>query len=124
MKTSKAQIRGKEYLMCFSTRVVIECHKRYGGIENAMKKIFPGPDNDQEIEAVFWLFYEMLKAGSAYAKINGIDNPDIMTYDELIDSVGIDDYPQMLAKVIESTEKGIRRSVETVPGKNTETTRG
>ena len=122
MQTTKATIGDKEYLMCFSTRVTIECYKRYGGIEKALQRAFPAKGKEADMETVFWLMHEMLKAGEAYAKLNGIDNPTVMPYDDFIDSIGIDDYPSLLISASTAAVAGTKRNVQTEPAKNLKTT--
>lgn len=122
MQTTKAKINGNEYLMCFSTRVTIECYKRYGGIEKALQRAFPANGKEADMETVFWLMHEMLKAGEAYAKLNGMDNPPVMSYDEFIDGIGLDDYPGLLSSAASAAVAGTKRNIQTEAQKNLKTT--
>lgn len=117
MRTTTANINGKGYLMCFSTRVSQLCEERSGGIQKQLDKTFKDVNQGKTTE-LFWLFYELLRAGARYAKLEGIENPELMTYDDLIDSVGIDDWEGLFSKVMGTVEAGSEQTVEAVPSKS------
>lgn len=117
MRTGKITIKGKEYLTCFSTRVLMNCEERAGSFEHEMEKI-----EGRSISECIWLIYQLIIAGDRYAKIEGIDNPEPMTYDELIDSVGVDEYPDLFKAITATTTAGTNRNIELKASKNAEPT--
>lgn len=117
MRTGKITIKGKEYLTCFSTRALIACEERSGSIEHELEKIEGG-----SIKECIWLIYQLIIAGDRYAKIEGIENPEPMTYDELIDSLGADEYPGIFKAIKDTTTAGTNRNIEVKPSKNTKPT--
>lgn len=124
MRTGKIEINGKEYLLCFSTRVVRACSERYGGVENIDKALMQGTEANMMDES-FWLLATMMDAGARYAKLNGIETPPPLSYDDLYDLCGVDDLMGMKTKIFETVASGSEREIDTEPEneKNGETTR-
>lgn len=123
MRTGKIEINGKEYLLCFSARVVRSCAKRYGRIENIDNALNSGTEADQ-MDECFWLLAEMMDAGNRYAKEEGIENPKPLDFDTLYDVCGMDDIFNMKEHIFQTVSSGNEREVEIEPekGKNAETT--
>ena len=113
MKTKTVKIFDKEYLLCFSTRVVLACEDRAGSVEAELTKI--GEKNG--VTEIIWLLYEMLKAGAAYARINDIDNPPLFSYDDMLDGLAIDDYGSIISSILETIKTDTKREVEVKPSK-------
>lgn len=118
MRISHVCIKGQEYPICFSTRVVISCEERAGGIDAELKKI----SEENSLKEMFWLLSEMLKAGVRYAKLEGLETPEPPGYEQLIDIVGIDEYQSMFSAVVDATTKGMQRKIEVEEEKNAKTT--
>lgn len=124
MRTGKIEINGKEYLLCFSTRVMRDCSERYGGIENMNKALLEGTEAQMMDESI-WLLAAMMDAGARYAKLNSIETPPPLSYDDLYDLCGVDDLMGMKTKIFETVASGSEREIDTEPEneKNGETTR-
>lgn len=124
MRTAKIEISGKEYLLCFSARVMRDCSERYGGIENIDKALLHGAESKQMDES-FWILAIMMDAGARYAKLNGIETPPPLSYDDLYDLCGVDDLMGMKTKIFETVANGSDREIEIEQEdeKNGETTR-
>ena len=119
MRTAKAKIHGKEYLICFSTRVLMALEEREGDSSAGLEKIM----KTQKVSDVFWLLAQMIDAGDRYAKIEGIDNPGTISYDELVDTLGVDEYQDVFGAITEAVQKGTKPDVQTKPAKKAKTTR-
>ena len=106
MRTAKIEINKKEYLLCFSARVMRACSERYESAENIGLSA-------------------MMDAGAKYAKMEGISTPPPLSYDALYDLCGMDDLLDMQTKIFETIADGSERRIETEDeeGKNAETTR-
>lgn len=115
MRTAKVKIKDKVYLTCFSTRVAVRCEERAGSIDTELSKI-----SDGSLSEIFWLLSELLQAGAKYAAENGIEQDTPPTYDELLDSVGIDDYSTIFTAIKDTVSNGTEREIETKPSKNVE----
>ena len=61
----------------------------------------------------------MIDAGDRYAKIEGIDNPGTISYDELVDTLGVDEYQDVFGAIAEAVQKGTKPDVQTKPAKKT-----
>lgn len=125
MRTGKITVNEKEYLLCFSAKVILSCSNRYGNVDGIWKKL----SSDSEAEVLtetFWLLSEMMDAGASYAKLTGIDNPKPLTEEELLVLVDLSDLANMKAKIFETVSNGTERTVETeadtADAKNAETT--
>lgn len=123
MRTGRIEVNGKEYLLCFSARVVRSCAKRYGSIENIDAALNAGTEVEQ-MDECFWLLAEMMEAGNRYAQEEGICNPEPLDFDTLYDVCGMDDILNMKESIFKTVSSGNEREVETEPekGKNVETT--
>lgn len=123
MRTAKIEVNGKEYLLCFSTRVMRDCAGRYGGLEKIGDAI-SGGDMVKTLDECFWLMAQMMAAGAKYARLEGLENPEPLSYDDLYDCCGMDDLLGMKAKIMETISEGTRREIEVEPekGKNAKAT--
>ena len=123
MRTGKIEVHGKEYILCFSARVVRACSERYGGIERIGNVLMEGTQAEQMDES-FWLLEKMMEAGARYAKLEGVENPAPLSFDDLYDLCGMDDLAEMKASIFRTVSNGNERTVEVVPekGKNVEAT--
>lgn len=124
MRTGKIEVRGKEYILCFSARVVRDCSERYGGIEKIGEALTEGTEA-KVMDECFWLLSMMMDAGARYAKLEGLNNPAPLSYDDLYDLCDMEDLMGMKARIFETVANGNERTVEVDPekGKNVEATR-
>lgn len=118
MRTSKVTIDGKEYLTCFSTRVLVVLEEREGNADEGLKRIMSGGKTSD----AFWLLTQMIDAGDRYAKLEGLDNPGKLTLDELYDRVDVNEYADMFRAVIETAMNGTKATIEVKPSKNANAT--
>ena len=116
MRTAYLDINNKKYLTCFSTRVAFYCEEKFGSVTDAINTINSEAEKGK-IKHSFYLLYEMLKAGAAYAKLEGIENPELMNFDDFIDSVSVADYKDMFSTVFKTINNGNIRNVEVEPEK-------
>lgn len=123
MRTGKIEVNGKEYLLCFSLRVVRDCTERYGSVENIADALSTGTEVEQLDECI-WLLSKMMEGGARYAKEEGIENPVPLGYDSLYDLLDLKDIFKMKESIFLAVANGNDREVETEPekGKNAETT--
>lgn len=99
-------VHGKEYDLCFSTRVMMKVEQ---------SKI----DTDTAAGTVF-LLSALMEAGDRYAKLNGQPGKGFMTADEIADSLGPDEITTLGVQMALATNGD--RNVETVDnGKNAAT---
>lgn len=115
MRTGSIVINKKEYVLCFSARVVRACTERYGSVENIDKYLLEGTETQTMDESV-WLLEQMIAAGDRYAKQEGIENPAPLSYDEIYDLCGLDDLMDMKAKIFSTIANGNERTVEVETG--------
>lgn len=107
MRTGKVTVNGKEYLLCFSTRVIMALQKQ-GDIESVLNKIV----EENDIQGLFNVLSLMIDAGARYAKLEGIQNPEPISFDDLVDSVGLDDYNELLTSISDAIDSGTQTTVE------------
>ena len=128
MRTAKIDICGKEYLFCFSARVVRAVTERYGGMEHLDDALSgkAGTDADpnaaKALDEAVWLLATMMDGGARYAKHNGLDNPPALTAEDLLDVLEISDFARLREKIAETITNGKEPHVEADPPKNAETT--
>lgn len=140
MRTAKIDICGREYLLCFSARVVRAVTERYGGMEHIDEALSgrmqqatadteatetttaPEMDAVKALDEAVWLLAAMMDGGERYAKLNGLPNPHALTADELLDVLDIGDFARLRQKIAETITNGKEANVEAEPPKNAETT--
>lgn len=113
MRTGKVKIKGEEYLTCFSTRVLIDIEDKYGDSTEGLKGIM----ERAKVSELFWLMARLIDAGNRYAEMEGIENPGILSEDELIDSVGVDEYATIFKGVADTIAAGDKQTIQTKPTK-------
>lgn len=116
MRTGKIAINGKEYLLCFSARTMRNFSERYGGLENMDKVMTDGTEVEQLDESI-WQLKEMLEAGNRYAKLEGLENPEPPSTEDLYDLCDIGDFTKMKERIFESITESNKREVEVEQGK-------
>lgn len=122
MRTAKITIDGQERLLCFSTRVVRDCTDRYGGIEHIDEALSGDPV--KALDETIWILSALINAGDRYARLNGIDNPPAVSYDDLYDIVDMADLQGLNGKIRETITGGMERNIEAEPPKNGKATPG
>lgn len=125
MRTSTLTVRGKEYLCCFSTRVLLALEDR-GRQENPAKSatemLGAIMDDNGNLRDAFWLLHQMMVAGHRYAVLEGMDAPEPMPLEDMIDLIGVEDYQAMFAAIGQAVTAGQTQTVEAEFPKNAETT--
>ena len=118
MRVKHITINKKEYPICFSTRVLIALEERAGNADIELNRIF----SERKMTDVFWLLAQMLDAGYRYADIDGQVTPDPLTYDQLLDLIGVDEYSTMFSSLSSAIRDDSAPTVEAAPAKNAEAT--
>lgn len=116
MKTGKVKIGNKEYITCFSVRVMMNIREKYGDIEDGMQKVAGGFEN---LEDDFWIVYEMMKAGAKYAEMEGLENPPVPEYETLYDLVDMHDMRTLVKSIVSTIKTGSETEIETEPSEET-----
>ena len=128
MRTGTITINDKTYMTCMSIRVLTWLEGLGEGDSNVNLNRLLSEGN---LSDIFQLLVQLIDAGDRYARINGLDNPGTITYDDLVDSMGIDDVDKLteMAKSITDTiSAGSEGHVKAKPaktgkkGKNTKAT--
>lgn len=126
MKLGTIKILGKEYVTCFSLRVVKAVTERYGGVSDMAGALTPADDSEASVIAVMdeslWVLTTMMEAGYRHAKREGLDALEPPTMDELLDGCDLSDLGTIKAGISETMSDNSERSVEAVPSKKDDTT--
>lgn len=99
MKTGKIEIAGKTYLTCLSAAVIVKLQEK-GDIQSIMADL----EKSQSLKDSLEMIYLLIEAGSRYAKLTGIDNPPLMSFDDMCDILGMDDLIAMNTAITETIE--------------------
>lgn len=110
MRTTTIELKGKDYILCLSLKGIANLSERYGGLEKASKAMAKPDICDAII-----ILAEMMNCGARYAKLNGIENPELLSQEELEYGLDMADFAPMMAKVGETARLSMEREVETVP---------
>ena len=117
MHLKMVNIGGKEYPACFSTRVMMDLEDKGGTIQSALTAIA----ESEKVSDLFHLLHQMLLAGYRYSERQGLPHSGELSFDELIDSVGIDDYKSVFSEVMSIVRVSSETTVEATAPKNAET---
>lgn len=118
MRTAVMTVDGTERLLCFSTRVIRDVVDRFGDVSK-INDALNDKDKCRALDNAVWLLSKMMDAGGRYARLNGIENPEPLSYEDLYDSLDIGDFTRLRQKIQETIVNGNQRTVDAVPGKNT-----
>ena len=122
MRTGKLTILGREYPLCFSTRVLCDVNEKYGDL-NGLNAAMTDGGTPQQLRATMWILAEMLRAGRAYVALQGDDSPTPLTEEQLLDAFGTDDLLGLYGEIMSTITSGTSREVEAEPPKNGSSTR-
>lgn len=114
MRTASIELLGEEYTLCFSAGVMIACDEKYGGVEKALQNISEG-----RFETVFWLLYEMMKAGAKYDEINHKEHAEVKDYEHYTALIGFDELQNMQQSITDAVIAGKERNFEVVDKRKT-----
>lgn len=115
MREGKVKILGKEYPACLSTRTMMNITSKTG-------KPFAAGINEllssDDIEGMFWLLGEMLKAGKKYHDLIGDNTPDPPSADDLMDTIGFSEYNELARAIYQAATDSSEAEVDTVDDPN------
>ncbi len=115
MRTAKMTVDGREYLLCFSGRVIRNVTEKFGGMQE-MYEALRSENQVSSLDAAVWVLAQMIQGGDRYAKFNGIDNPGGLTEDQLYDLFDIQDFAGIYGKIRETVNNGRTQTVSAKPG--------
>lgn len=113
MRTGKVSIKGREYMTCLSARVLRALEERGGDADKELARIMQG----KKLGDLFWLLAQMIDAGNRYAEMEHLENSGTLSLDELLDSLGPDDFEGMTVAMVETVKAGTTPTVEAQPAK-------
>lgn len=122
MRTAKLKIDGEEHLLCFSLRVMRDSVERYGGMDGLYAAI-SDKDPVKILDETVWILTQLMQAGARYAEMNGIKNPEPLSYDDMYDACDMAELSGLRGKVLETITSGKTHSVEAEPPKKGSATR-
>lgn len=114
MRTAKMSVDGREYLLCFSGRVIRNVTEKFGSLP-AMYEAFSQDEQEKSLDAAVWVLSQMIQAGDRYAKLNGLENPGKLSFDDLYDLFDINDFTDIYSKIKETIRSGKQQTVTAVP---------
>ena len=114
MRTAKMSVDGREYLLCFSGRVIRNVTEKFGSLP-AMYEAFSQEEQEKSLDAAVWVLSQMIQAGDRYAKLNGLENPGKLSFDDLYDLFDINDFTGIYSKIKETIRIGKQQTVTAVP---------
>lgn len=113
MRTAKMSVDGREYLLCFSGRVIRNVTEKFGSLP-AMYEAFSQEEQEKSLDAAVWVLSQMIQAGDRYAKLNGLENPGMLSFDDLYDLFDINDFTGIYSKIKETIRSGKQQTVTAV----------
>ncbi len=119
MRQISVEINGVSYPLCYSVRVIKAGVERYGSMEAMSAAIFSA-DGAQSLDERLWLLSQEMAAGARYAALSGLDAPEPLSVDDILDSAPGMQLGELLAAAINAVAAGSDTSIEAEPpkGKN------
>ncbi len=124
MRLIEVPIGNQTYYARFSLRVMTELEERSlsrGGSGDAQEEL-----NDilasNRPSGIFWMLTRMLEAGRKSMEQDGQTPPPAISYEQLLDKVGLEDFDTMFTLVSQAIYTDSKPTVETAPAKNAEAT--
>lgn len=122
MKTVKIKVCGTERILCKSLRVEKNLIAEFG--DDYAGKLEEGSVADK-LNIVIGVVHEMIKAGDVYAKMNGIENPEPVSREDIEDCYDVADLIELEKAIGEAAKESAKQEVVAEikdAGKNAETT--
>lgn len=107
MRTAEVNLMGKTYTLCYSARVAASVEERSGTVKAEMEKLSEG-----SLGETFWLLSQLLDAGERYERLMGNEPEPPPSYDDIVDSVGSDEFNEIYAAVARALTAGSTAKVE------------
>ena len=117
MRRGSIAVLGREYPLCFSTRVACDVEEKFGGL-SALSDAMTKGGLGAQLRAVMWTLAEMIRAGCAHAAMTGEAAPEPLTEEQLLDAFGPEDLVDLYGKVVRTIVDDTQRKVEAEPPKN------
>lgn len=105
MRTTKITLRGVEYSLCLSTRVMMALEDRSGTFGDFMSSL-------TRIDNKMFLLEQLLRAGYVADRLEGLDPPEPPDTDVLMDGTDLDDYEAINEAITKCLQLGTDRKVE------------
>ena len=124
MRLIEVPIGNQIYYARFSLRVMTDLEDRSlerGGSGDAQEEL-DGILASNRPSGIFWLLTKMLEAGRKSMEQDGQTPPPAISYEELLDKVGLEDFDAMFGLVAQAVCNDTKTTVETAPAKNAEAT--
>lgn len=108
MITTRVEIGGKNYLLCQSLRVAAM------SVAISRKEL----KEEETVNEVVDMLKTLMDGGHKYALKMGIENPEPLTKDEILDYLGMDDFKRIIATIQAATLESSKRTIEVEPPKD------
>ena len=110
-RTTKINIGGKEYILCYSSRVVRSICVKFGS-PGKMNEMLENEAPITRVETMLFVIHELIQAGAVFAKMNGFNNPEPLTLKELNTLFPVMHPRMIVGKIREAITLGSAVSVE------------
>lgn len=118
-RTTTINICGKDYILCYSTRVVRSLDEQYGS-PGKIAEIIESKNVIERIDAHIFILSQLIKAGARFAKREQIENPEPLSEKDLKNVFNSLKFETMERKIKEAIAVGAKVSneVREIEGKN------
>ena len=119
MRIMIVNICGRDYPVCFSTRVLVAGEEKFGSLDGFERAVL---SPDIAVKDFIWFLSVMLDAGYRAEKT---EDPDIQappSYEDLLDLIGMDDIPGIRKSMMQAQARRAERKVRLEEIKNARAT--
>lgn len=82
-RTRNISINGKEYILCYSTRVVRAVTEEFGSPGKMNYALTESESAEERLETMLFVLHKLMEAGARFSDMEGIENPKVPSLKEL-----------------------------------------
>lgn len=117
MRTTRIKILDIEYPLCYSTRVVIAVHEKYGSLDAMYASLQNLQEANKAFEGRLWMLQQLMQAGKRHATLSGLPCPTIPQLSALRMSIP-GKYGEIMEKIEETITAGCMMTIRAGEPKN------
>ncbi len=122
-RLTEIEIGGYSYSLNFSVLAASKIYERFGDIGGMQESMMDG-FTEKSIADTLWVLDLLAEQGAAYQKIRNDKAIKPLDTENLPILLGMSEFNEVQAKMLEAVTKGIVSTVEVKPSKNAEATQG
>jgi hypothetical protein len=110
VKVINGEIGGEKRILCYSLRVIKAIEEKFGGDVEMRAKLTA--ETSQAVDITCWLMSQLMVSGKKYADKMGMECPEPLSADDMLDLYDVGDLIQMQGMIQGAIASGTQQDVE------------